>query len=51
MVLQKNAVVVNYAQNRVSTGFSCSVSEFQNTNHSQRISPWEVVRAWFREKT
>ncbi|RWW67648.1 hypothetical protein BHE74_00024888 [Ensete ventricosum] len=25
--------------------FSCTVSEIQNTSHSQRISPWEVVRA------
>ncbi|RRT31759.1 hypothetical protein B296_00054914, partial [Ensete ventricosum] len=27
------------------------LSEFQNTSHSQRISPWEVVRARFHEKT
>ncbi|RWW43852.1 hypothetical protein BHE74_00050442, partial [Ensete ventricosum] len=36
---------------RVSIGYSCVVSEIQNTDHSRRISPWEVVRAWFYEKT
>ncbi|RZS24064.1 hypothetical protein BHM03_00057095 [Ensete ventricosum] len=36
---------------RVSIGFSCMILEFQNTSHSQCIiSPWEVVRALFREK-
>ncbi|RWW49316.1 hypothetical protein BHE74_00044547, partial [Ensete ventricosum] len=32
-------------------GFSCTVSEIQNTGHSRRISPCEVVRAGFRKKT
>ncbi|RRT68094.1 hypothetical protein B296_00024580 [Ensete ventricosum] len=30
--------------------FSCTVSEFQNTSHSHRIIPWQVVRARFRKK-
>ncbi|RZR83097.1 hypothetical protein BHM03_00009638 [Ensete ventricosum] len=29
---------------------SCNVLKFQNTSHSQRIIPWEVVQAWFHEK-
>ncbi|RZS23463.1 hypothetical protein BHM03_00056404 [Ensete ventricosum] len=37
-------------ETRVLIGFSCTISEIQNTSHSNRISPWEVVRAWFREK-
>ncbi|RRT45176.1 hypothetical protein B296_00055306, partial [Ensete ventricosum] len=36
--------------NEVSIGFLCTVSEIQNTDHSQRISPLEVVRAWFPKK-
>ncbi|RWW64865.1 hypothetical protein BHE74_00027870 [Ensete ventricosum] len=28
-----------------SIDFLCTDSEFQNTGHSQCISPWEVVRA------
>ncbi|RZR75349.1 hypothetical protein BHM03_00055223, partial [Ensete ventricosum] len=35
---------------RVSIGFSCTISEIQNTGHSRRISPWEVVQTRFREK-
>ncbi|RWV77562.1 hypothetical protein GW17_00061588 [Ensete ventricosum] len=31
--------------NRVLIAFSCTISEIQNTGHSQRISSWEVVRA------
>ncbi|RWW44190.1 hypothetical protein BHE74_00050070 [Ensete ventricosum] len=54
-VSRKNAMVINiarsYAQSRVSIGFSCTVSKIQNTGHSQRNSPWEVVRARFRKKT
>ncbi|RRT60671.1 hypothetical protein B296_00032659 [Ensete ventricosum] len=54
MVLQKNLTVIHFAQchaqSRGSIGFSCTISEFQNTGHSQRISLWEVVRAWFRKK-
>ncbi|RZR90603.1 hypothetical protein BHM03_00018514 [Ensete ventricosum] len=52
-------MVINFAHSRVSIDFS-SISSFdwffllrpkiQNTGHSQHISPWEVVRAWFREK-
>ncbi|RZS21600.1 hypothetical protein BHM03_00054255 [Ensete ventricosum] len=38
-------------QTRVSIDFSCTVSKIQNTGHSLRISPWEVVRARFRKKT
>ncbi|RWW37976.1 hypothetical protein BHE74_00056831 [Ensete ventricosum] len=50
-VSQKNTMVINFAQSLVSIGFSCTVSEFQNTGHSQHISPWEVIRARFHEKT
>ncbi|RWV83527.1 hypothetical protein GW17_00054854 [Ensete ventricosum] len=46
-VLRKNVMVLNFTQSRapsrVSIDFSCTVLEFQNTGHSQRISPWEVV--------
>ncbi|RWV86863.1 hypothetical protein BHE74_00044512 [Ensete ventricosum] len=46
-VSQKNATVINFVQShtqsRVSIDFSCTVSKYQNTGHSQRISPWEVV--------
>ncbi|RZS28632.1 hypothetical protein BHM03_00062255 [Ensete ventricosum] len=53
-VLRKNMTVINIAQSnarcRVSIGFSCTISKIQNTGHSQCISPWEVVRAWFHEK-
>ncbi|RRT31407.1 hypothetical protein B296_00057818, partial [Ensete ventricosum] len=49
MVSRKNTMVINFARSRVlsqvSIGFSCTISEIQNTGHSQRISPWEVVRA------
>ncbi|RRT44595.1 hypothetical protein B296_00044259 [Ensete ventricosum] len=31
--------------------FSCTISEIQNTGHSQRISPLEVILTWFHEKT
>ncbi|RWV79621.1 hypothetical protein GW17_00059218 [Ensete ventricosum] len=40
MVSRKNATVINFAQSRVSIGFSCTVSEIQNTGHSRCISPW-----------
>ncbi|RRT66754.1 hypothetical protein B296_00008361 [Ensete ventricosum] len=50
-ISQKNMTVINLWQSRVSIGFSCIVSKIQNTDHSQRISPWEVVRARFHEKT
>ncbi|RRT68153.1 hypothetical protein B296_00009979 [Ensete ventricosum] len=39
-----------HARSRVSIGFSCTVSKIQNTGHSQRSSPWEVVRARFHKK-
>ncbi|RRT55715.1 hypothetical protein B296_00033225 [Ensete ventricosum] len=46
-VSQKNSMVIyfarSHAQSRVSIDFSCSVSKIQNTCHSRRISPWEVV--------
>ncbi|RWV80034.1 hypothetical protein BHE74_00058754 [Ensete ventricosum] len=49
MVSLKNVSIINFTQCRVqsrgSIYFSCTISEFQNTGHSQRISPWEVVRA------
>ncbi|RRT31302.1 hypothetical protein B296_00058113 [Ensete ventricosum] len=55
MVARKNVTVINIArsraQSRVSIGFSCTVSEIQNTGHSQCISPWYVVLEWFHEKT
>ncbi|RRT43217.1 hypothetical protein B296_00042100 [Ensete ventricosum] len=50
-VSRKDATIINYAQSLVSIGFSCNVSEFKNTGHSQSSIPWEVVRARFREKT
>ncbi|RWV77250.1 hypothetical protein GW17_00061946 [Ensete ventricosum] len=54
-VAQKNVTVINFArshaQSRVSISFSSTVLEIQNTGHSRRISPCEVVRARFRKKT
>ncbi|RZS27420.1 hypothetical protein BHM03_00060872 [Ensete ventricosum] len=54
MVSWKNVTIINIAQSHVqshiSIGFSCTVSEIKNTGHSKSISPWEVVRARFREK-
>ncbi|RWV92480.1 hypothetical protein GW17_00045137, partial [Ensete ventricosum] len=41
----------SHVRRRVSIGFSCTVSEIQKTGHSQPISPWEVIRARFRENT
>ncbi|RWW56489.1 hypothetical protein BHE74_00036785, partial [Ensete ventricosum] len=53
--VKKNVMVINFAQcrarSRVSIGCSCTISEIQNTGRSQRISPWEVIRARFHEKT
>ncbi|RRT45874.1 hypothetical protein B296_00009914, partial [Ensete ventricosum] len=50
----KNATVIyfmqSHTQSRVSIDLLCTISEFQNTSYSQRISPWEVVQAWFSEK-
>ncbi|RRT32489.1 hypothetical protein B296_00038285 [Ensete ventricosum] len=34
----------------ISIGFTCTILEIQNTGHSRRISPWEVVRALFHKK-
>ncbi|RRT63835.1 hypothetical protein B296_00042395 [Ensete ventricosum] len=34
----------------VSIDFLCTLSEIENTGHSRRISPWEVIRAWFHKK-
>ncbi|RZS16932.1 hypothetical protein BHM03_00049006 [Ensete ventricosum] len=46
-VSRKKMTVINFArsraQSRVSIDFSCTVSEIQNTSHSRRISPWEVI--------
>ncbi|RWV77780.1 hypothetical protein GW17_00061348 [Ensete ventricosum] len=50
MVSRKNAMVINFAQSRVSIGFSCTVSEIQNTDLSSLISPWDVVQERFRKK-
>ncbi|RRT67395.1 hypothetical protein B296_00039314 [Ensete ventricosum] len=48
-ILRKNVTVIifaqNHAQSRVSIGFSCTISKFQHTSHSQRISPKEVICA------
>ncbi|RRT33444.1 hypothetical protein B296_00048980 [Ensete ventricosum] len=53
MVSRKNSSAINFArsraQSRASIDFSCTVSEIQNTGHSQRISPWEV-RIRFHKK-
>ncbi|RWW68051.1 hypothetical protein BHE74_00024451, partial [Ensete ventricosum] len=43
----KNATTINSVQSRISIDFSCTVTVFQNTSHSQRISLWEVVRTQF----
>ncbi|RRT39412.1 hypothetical protein B296_00047774 [Ensete ventricosum] len=54
MVSLKNVMVINITQShvqcRVSIGFSRTILEFQNTHHSQCISPWEVIGAQFHEK-
>ncbi|RWW45576.1 hypothetical protein BHE74_00048569 [Ensete ventricosum] len=50
-VSRKNATVINFAQSRVSFDFSHTVSELQISGHSQCISPWEVVRERFYEKS
>ncbi|RRT31160.1 hypothetical protein B296_00058143, partial [Ensete ventricosum] len=46
----KNMTVINIAcsrtVSRVSIGFSCAISEIQNTGHSRCISPW--FRSIFR---
>ncbi|RRT68426.1 hypothetical protein B296_00035780 [Ensete ventricosum] len=44
-ILQKNMMVINFAQSRVSTDFLSIVLEIQNSSHSQCICPCEVVRA------
>ncbi|RRT60477.1 hypothetical protein B296_00038525 [Ensete ventricosum] len=53
-VSRKNTTVKNFVQNharsQVSIDFSRTISEIQNTGHFQRISPWDVVCARFREK-
>ncbi|RZS12597.1 hypothetical protein BHM03_00044059 [Ensete ventricosum] len=54
-ISQKNSTVINiarcYTQSRVLINFLCTVSEIQNTGHSRRNSPLEVIRAWFCEKS
>ncbi|RWW49320.1 hypothetical protein BHE74_00044539 [Ensete ventricosum] len=50
MISRKNVTVINFAHSQVSIDFSHTISEFQNTRHSQCINPWEVVRARFCEK-
>ncbi|RWW67513.1 hypothetical protein BHE74_00025040, partial [Ensete ventricosum] len=37
MVSRKNATIINFAQSRVSIGFSSIISKIQNSSHSQRI--------------
>ncbi|RWW56370.1 hypothetical protein BHE74_00036919 [Ensete ventricosum] len=44
MVSRKNVTVKNFVQSQLSIDLSCTISETQNTGHSQCISPWEVVR-------
>ncbi|RWV79222.1 hypothetical protein GW17_00059684 [Ensete ventricosum] len=43
-VSRNYTMVINFARSRalsrVSIGFSCTVSEIQNTGHSRCISPW-----------
>ncbi|RRT35322.1 hypothetical protein B296_00038137 [Ensete ventricosum] len=50
MVSRKNATVIKFVQSPISIDFSRTVSKIQNTGHTQHISTWEVVRAWFHEK-
>ncbi|RWV93723.1 hypothetical protein BHE74_00044372 [Ensete ventricosum] len=50
MVSRKSLRVINFAQSRVSIGFSHTISKFKNTGHSQRINLWGVIRARIREK-
>ncbi|RWW58535.1 hypothetical protein BHE74_00034616 [Ensete ventricosum] len=44
MVSRKNVMVINFVrshtQSRVLIGFTCTVSEIQNTGHCRRNSPW-----------
>ncbi|RWW51358.1 hypothetical protein BHE74_00042305 [Ensete ventricosum] len=49
-VLLKNTTVINFAQSRVSIGFSCTTSEIQNTGHSRLIGPRKVIQARFYKK-
>ncbi|RWW37178.1 hypothetical protein BHE74_00057749 [Ensete ventricosum] len=39
MVSKKNTTTIPLRKSRVSIDFSCIVSEIQNTDNSQRISP------------
>ncbi|RZS25552.1 hypothetical protein BHM03_00058765 [Ensete ventricosum] len=43
-ISRKNVMVINFkqshVQSRVLIDFSCTVSKFQNTSHSQCIIPW-----------
>ncbi|RRT33532.1 hypothetical protein B296_00035085 [Ensete ventricosum] len=50
IVSQKNATVIDFAQSRVSIGFSCTISAIKHTCHSHLIGPWEVILARFRKK-
>ncbi|RZR75308.1 hypothetical protein BHM03_00054364 [Ensete ventricosum] len=40
---KNNTTVINFTQSRVSIGFSCTVSEIQNTGLSHLISPWDSM--------
>ncbi|RWV83030.1 hypothetical protein BHE74_00021184 [Ensete ventricosum] len=49
MVSRSNATVITIvqsrSQSRILIGFWCTVSEFENTSHSQCIGPLELIRA------
>ncbi|RWW60258.1 hypothetical protein BHE74_00032760 [Ensete ventricosum] len=42
--------LLTFRESQVSIDFLCTISEIQNTGHSQRISPREAVRTRFRKK-
>ncbi|RWV78162.1 hypothetical protein GW17_00060906 [Ensete ventricosum] len=50
MVSRKNAMAIIFGQSQVSIGFSCTVSEIQNTDLSRLFRPWEVVQARIGKK-
>ncbi|RWW50614.1 hypothetical protein BHE74_00043107 [Ensete ventricosum] len=50
MVSRKNMMVINFTQSRGSISFSCTILVIQKTAHSQCISTWKVIRAWFHKK-
>ncbi|RZR91201.1 hypothetical protein BHM03_00019278 [Ensete ventricosum] len=50
MVSRKNTMVINFTQSRGSISFSCTILVSKKTVHSQYISTWKVIRAWFHKK-